>query len=412
MSDVPQGPGWWQASDDKWYPPPRPSVPNGGQASPLQGSPVQGTPVPGVPAPTAPTQGPPAYPGPGAAPASPAGGAPAAPPQGPPGSPAGGVPYASAQTVAAPSPPTGTPPPMPAVPGSGGGLGSSQDLPPVGGSRPGSDRPVGLYAVLAVLVVGVLVSLVVLVSSDDESATGGSTTTSSTGESTSSTGDTTDTSTSDTTGTTGDTTDSSTPAGDGEVVAVEQGLTSFEDPLLEAETYSWGVIVENRSDQVATSTNIIVGFLNDEDRVVDSTEVLIQTLLPGQRFGIGDAPYEEAPGVVALDVRVEPPDEWRDPEGYAEIETGEVNISYDSYEHPTVAFDAQNPYDQRIENVIAYCILRNTAGDIVGGSSTSDVPYLPENGSISASIDVFAAVPDVDESKTEIYVDPLSLDLD
>lgn len=21
MSDVPQGPGWWQASDDKWYPP-------------------------------------------------------------------------------------------------------------------------------------------------------------------------------------------------------------------------------------------------------------------------------------------------------------------------------------------------------------------------------------------------------
>src|SRR2546423_15608265 len=25
MSDQPQGPGWWQASDDKWYPPPAPA---------------------------------------------------------------------------------------------------------------------------------------------------------------------------------------------------------------------------------------------------------------------------------------------------------------------------------------------------------------------------------------------------
>lgn len=27
MSDTPQGPGWWQASDRKWYPP-RPANPN------------------------------------------------------------------------------------------------------------------------------------------------------------------------------------------------------------------------------------------------------------------------------------------------------------------------------------------------------------------------------------------------
>ncbi|MGH9214325.1 MAG: hypothetical protein ACRD2C_27210 [Acidimicrobiales bacterium] len=27
MSDTPQGPDWWQASDDKWYPPPRPVMP-------------------------------------------------------------------------------------------------------------------------------------------------------------------------------------------------------------------------------------------------------------------------------------------------------------------------------------------------------------------------------------------------
>jgi hypothetical protein len=26
MSDVSQGPGWWQASDGKWYPPADPTV--------------------------------------------------------------------------------------------------------------------------------------------------------------------------------------------------------------------------------------------------------------------------------------------------------------------------------------------------------------------------------------------------
>jgi len=27
MSDVPQGPGWWQATDGKWYPPQSPTAP-------------------------------------------------------------------------------------------------------------------------------------------------------------------------------------------------------------------------------------------------------------------------------------------------------------------------------------------------------------------------------------------------
>ena len=33
MSDAPQGPDWWQASDDKWYPPPRPQMPGDAPAA-------------------------------------------------------------------------------------------------------------------------------------------------------------------------------------------------------------------------------------------------------------------------------------------------------------------------------------------------------------------------------------------
>jgi len=34
MSDVAQGPGWWQASDGKWYPPQPPPPPGGGGLEP------------------------------------------------------------------------------------------------------------------------------------------------------------------------------------------------------------------------------------------------------------------------------------------------------------------------------------------------------------------------------------------
>src|SRR3954453_6232294 len=50
MSDVPQGPGWWQANNDKWYPPE--AVP-GPRKAPAPVAPVT-PPAPGPPQPGAP----------------------------------------------------------------------------------------------------------------------------------------------------------------------------------------------------------------------------------------------------------------------------------------------------------------------------------------------------------------------
>lgn len=41
MSDIPQGPGWWQASDGRWYPPAEASAPPGAPA-PVVGAPTSG----------------------------------------------------------------------------------------------------------------------------------------------------------------------------------------------------------------------------------------------------------------------------------------------------------------------------------------------------------------------------------
>jgi hypothetical protein len=95
MSDVSQGPGWWQASDGKWYSPEQ--VPGTGttQATP---QPSESIPEPSVPAPGASYPGPGAsYPGAAEPSYAPSPGSAPAPSYGPP--PAGGYGY----------PPTGTP---------------------------------------------------------------------------------------------------------------------------------------------------------------------------------------------------------------------------------------------------------------------------------------------------------------
>ncbi|HEX3459884.1 MAG TPA: DUF4190 domain-containing protein [Acidimicrobiales bacterium] len=78
MSDASQGPGWWQASDGKWYPPDQ--VPGTGAPQPTP-EPTESVPGPGAPG------APASYPDPGYPPAGPA----PAPSYGPP--PSGGYGY-------------------------------------------------------------------------------------------------------------------------------------------------------------------------------------------------------------------------------------------------------------------------------------------------------------------------------
>ena len=65
MSDTPQGPDWWQASDDKWYPPPRPEMPGTADATAVA---APGAVTPGGP-PTGPPLAPPTGPPSGGFPA-------------------------------------------------------------------------------------------------------------------------------------------------------------------------------------------------------------------------------------------------------------------------------------------------------------------------------------------------------
>src|SRR5205823_9526589 len=104
MSDQSQGEGWWQASDGKWYPPPRPDVADvPADSAPTQPAAPVGQPPEQPATPTTQPFGPPPVPPPGVPPYG--------PPTGPPGSPEG--------TPAGATP--GTPPGAPAKSGLGRG---------------------------------------------------------------------------------------------------------------------------------------------------------------------------------------------------------------------------------------------------------------------------------------------------
>jgi len=144
MSDQSQGPGWWVATDGKWYPPQSPSGP-----------------PPAAPHPGAPAAGPP--PGPAGPP--PGTGRPPPGPTGPPPRPAG------------PPPGTGGPPPGP--PGIGGPpgppLGHAPGTPPAGGATSSTPLLIGIGALVALLIAGGLAFALTRPKSD--SAAPGSTTT-------------------------------------------------------------------------------------------------------------------------------------------------------------------------------------------------------------------------------------------
>jgi hypothetical protein len=147
-----QGPGWWQASDGRWYPPDlHPSA----TPAPVP-TPPPFTPPVAAPQPTGPNgwEVPPdGHPGQGA--------------QGTPPTP---VPASQVPSWGPPSAPAGPPPVPPAY----GQPAYGQPVPPPGFSSPAPPRPgprrgllIGLAVVVAVLLVGAVMWLFVAVSGDD-----------------------------------------------------------------------------------------------------------------------------------------------------------------------------------------------------------------------------------------------------
>jgi hypothetical protein len=359
MSDAPQGPDWWQASDDKWYPPPRPEMPGDVPASaPPVGA--QGYAAPGY------AQGPPLGP--------PSGGY---PPGGPPagGYPAGGPPMPGAYPPGTPSGPYG-------VPGPGA---------PGGPPGPGANKT-PMFVALGALAAVALVGLILVVSSgggDDDAEHGSepvSTTVATTEPSTTTPDNTSDT-------TCGSTVDGSSDTAD--LALVESGFTASDDGG------SYGVIIKNNGTEMVTNFHVEVAVYDPNDTVVRTDRHLVAKLGPGEQLGIGyDLLSEDvANGVDHLDVQFE--DGFGDsvPDGTFEI--SEVATTTDQYGTDTT-FVVTSTYAIDVDGPYAYVIYRNSAGEIIGGTY-GFVDMVPAGGRAAGTLTSFDPVDGV--ASSEVYVD-------
>lgn len=367
MSDTPQGPDWWQASDDKWYPPPRPDMPGDADATAVSsgGAVPPGAPVAGPP--TGPPTGPPigGFPAPGGFP--------------PAGPPSGGFPPGSA-----PSPYAGMPP---------------------GAQPPGQQNKTPLYiAIGAVAAVALVALIVVLGGGDDDPETEPTGSTVTTGP------EVTSLDPEDPPATAGPDDppdDDPAPSGDSEIAVVEEGFSNFMGGYDQDErSATYGFIVENTSDETATDISISVSAFDAGGTALASASHTIYVLRPGQKMGIGDEFYGEnfAADVADVQVQLSEPSDYglEDVPEEGELAAEGITTTSDEY-GVTTTFTATSTFDQQIDNPYAYAIYRDASGNIIGGSYDF-VDFVAAGGSTAAEVRSYESIPNI--AATEVYLDP------
>jgi hypothetical protein len=366
MSDTPQGPDWWQASDDKWYPPPRPQMP--GEAD-------------SVAAPVGAGYAPPAGP-------------PAGPPMGPPmGGPSGGY------GPIGPGPGPGAPGPGPGGPGFPPGAHSPYGGMPAGPGGPPPNRT-PLYVAIGGVAAAAVVGTILLLSSggDDPEPPGPrQQTTEATPE------------TSDPDVTEPGTVDITRPEpGEedaGEVAALEvadQGFSAFDSD--DGPAASYGLIVRNTGDQPIETFYVNVDLYDDGDALFHSWSFEIGRIDAGADLGIGEHVIGDVPnGVSRMEVAFEDR-EFADPmpDGTLSLE-GEVGFAGDDY-YTDISYTAASTYPVDLEFAHAYAILRDASNKIVGAEDDF-ITKVPANGKTADTISInnLNLPPGVDH--VEVYVD-------
>jgi hypothetical protein len=161
--------------------------------------------------------------------------------------------------------------------------------------------------------------------------------------------------------------------GDGPAVEVVETGYSVVDVGEHGTMVSFGVVVENRTDRVARLTMVAVEIETegDDDCCRNTFGFTIETLLPGQRIGVGATRPGPGSRVTGIDVSVHGPADAEPslPPGDREtVPIEDVRISFSPDNGPMVSFSIGS--FNRWQDVDAFAIFRNADGDIVGGADT------------------------------------------
>ncbi len=422
MSDTQQGPEWWQASDGKWYPPPRPDWPEpavddtGAVDDTAASVPTDSTDAAATEAdqpPAAehpPAEHPPADPAPVAPPPvappptePPPAGSPPAAPAGPPSTPPTEVgPIASSPTA----PPSGGPPllPPPGAPPAAPLPGDSTVFGPPGtgasvtgdpfGTPEKNKTPLIVGGVIAAVIALVIGFLVFGGGDDDDSVVASDTT------------ETTEDGPSNKEGESDPDPDPPPdddfpefvdPADADPVEVDESGFVivpdEFDEGVINA---SYGFSVTNpNAGLAATSVEVSIGLFDEAGTAVETESQFISGLLGGQTVGMGGFVRDVPDGIVRIEVTAEASQLVRADELGGELTVSDITVAEEEFGGITVTFVVSSTFPERQENLTLYGVFRNDAGEPIGGTQ-SFLEFVEGNGSSNAELRSFADVPGID----------------
>lgn len=197
------------------------------------------------------------------------------------------------------------------------------------------------------------------------------------------------------------------------VEVVEQGFTVLADSGAGPKV-SYGVVVENRSADVALVTRLEVTLLDstgkpvtDRDRDRETNDAAVNLVLPGEQQVYSNLPHVAHDDIASLEVEVTG-SRWATADGWHRpIEVHEVETRAQGDSGMMINFTAESPYRGTVQPVYTYALFRSAAGEVVGGSAWNDAtPHEYPEGVVDGTIDIAGGVPD-DTAEVDVYVDPL-----
>ena len=195
----------------------------------------------------------------------------------------------------------------------------------------------------------------------------------------------------------------STTAGTAEPIdglaVVDSGFSTYEG--FDGPAGSYGLIVENTSDQPITDFTVQVVVYDTDDTVVGSYDHTVAVVNPGARLGLGAEISDPLPnGIGRLDVRTERAE--GDPVPRGAFTVADVSTSSDEFGVYTT-FVVSSSYDVEFELSHAYAVYRDAEGQIVGGANGL-IDLIPRRGRANGEVTAFEVVPNV--ARAEVYVEP------
>lgn len=198
-----------------------------------------------------------------------------------------------------------------------------------------------------------------------------------------------------------------TPSPDA-VKVEDYGFTQFPKSDFGPPTVTYGVIISNSGEQIATDVRVQIGIEDASGTVVDSRDEFIAAILPNTSVALAGANIE-ATGAKKMTVQALPGTYEDLEEESANFDVSKVKTRAQEFGSLKTTAAVASPFTKDLKDLQAVAIYKDAKGKVVGGDFTF-LNFIPAKGKATVSIESYAGFKKA-PAKTEVYIALSSLTL-